>query len=110
MRDTERDKRHRQREKQAPHREPDVGLHLGAPGSRPELKAAVQLLSHPGAPEVGLLSTHFTDEETDFREAEQLAPGHSHPCDLRAQACGHLWCHTQPWAGAPAHPVHALLL
>uniref|UniRef100_A0A8P0SXF4 Succinate dehydrogenase [ubiquinone] cytochrome b small subunit n=1 Tax=Canis lupus familiaris TaxID=9615 RepID=A0A8P0SXF4_CANLF len=33
--------RHRQREKQAPFREPDVGLHLGSPGSHPGLQAAL---------------------------------------------------------------------
>ena len=42
MRDTKREgQRHRQREKQAPCREPDVGLHLGSPLSRPGLKAAL---------------------------------------------------------------------
>ena len=40
--------RHRRREKQAPRREPDVGLHTGTPGSCPEPKADAQLLSHPG--------------------------------------------------------------
>ena len=51
MRDIKRERqRHRQREKQAPCREPDVGLHPGTPGSRPELKAGAQLLSHPGIP------------------------------------------------------------
>ena len=51
MRDTQREKhRHRQREKQAPCREADVGLYPGAPGSRPEPKADAQLLSHPGIP------------------------------------------------------------
>ena len=41
MRDTEREarQRHRQREKQAPCRELDVGLDPGTPGSRPEPKA-----------------------------------------------------------------------
>ena len=38
-----------QREKQAPHREPDVGLDPRTPGSRPEPKAHAQPLSHPGA-------------------------------------------------------------
>ena len=38
-----------QREKQAPHREPDVGLDP-VPGSRPEPKADAQTLSHPGVP------------------------------------------------------------
>ena len=33
--------RHRQREKQAPRREPDVGLHPGSPGSHPRLKAVL---------------------------------------------------------------------
>ena len=51
MRDTERKKqKHRQREKQAPCKEPDVGLKPGNPGSRPQPKADAQLLSHPGIP------------------------------------------------------------
>ena len=48
-RETETD-RHRRREKQAPCREPDVGLNLGTPGSRSEPKAGAQPLSHPGVP------------------------------------------------------------
>ena len=40
--------RHRQREKQAPCRERDVGLHNRTLGSRPELKADTQPLSHSG--------------------------------------------------------------
>ena len=50
MRDTERRQRHRQREKQAPCREPDIGLNPRTLGSRPELKADPQLLSHSGVP------------------------------------------------------------
>ena len=50
VRDTERRQRHRQREKQAPWREPDVELDPGTPGSHPELKADAQPLSHPGIP------------------------------------------------------------
>ena len=49
MRDTQRD-RHRQREKQAPCRDPDVGLDPRTPGSLPEPKADAQPLSHPGVP------------------------------------------------------------
>ena len=49
MRDTERQK-HRQREKQAPHGEPDVGLDPRTPGSRPEPKEDAQPLSHSGIP------------------------------------------------------------
>ena len=42
--------RHRQKEKQAPRREPDVGLDPGTPGSCPGLKADAQPLCHPGVP------------------------------------------------------------
>ena len=43
--------RHRQREKQAPCGEPDVGLNPGTGGSHPEPKAEdPQPLSHPGIP------------------------------------------------------------
>ena len=50
MRDTHTERqRHRQREKQDPYREPDVGLDPGTPGSG--LKAGTKLLSHPGVPE-----------------------------------------------------------
>ena len=41
--------RHRKREKQAPCREPDVGLAPGTSGSCSELKADAQLLSHPAS-------------------------------------------------------------
>ena len=37
-------------EKQAPCREPDVGLNPGTPGSHPEPKASAEPLSHPGIP------------------------------------------------------------
>ena len=54
MRDTERDrdrKRERERDrKQAPCREPDVGLDPRTPGSHPGLKAGTKPLSHPGIP------------------------------------------------------------
>ena len=42
--------RHRRGEKQAPCREPDVGLDPWTPGSRPEPKAGAKPLSHPGDP------------------------------------------------------------
>ena len=48
--ETER-QRHRQREKQAPCREPDVGLDPQTPGSSPEPKTDAQPLSHPGVPQ-----------------------------------------------------------
>ena len=55
MRERERERerqRLRQREKQAPCREPDVGLNPRTLGSRSELKADAQPLSHPGIPEM----------------------------------------------------------
>ena len=45
--------------KQAPCREPDMGLDPGFPGSRPGLKAGAQLLSHPGVL-FSLLKYNFT--------------------------------------------------
>ena len=42
--------RHRQREKQGPHGEPDVGLYPRTLESHPELKADAQPLSQPGVP------------------------------------------------------------
>ena len=50
MRDTERRQRYRQRGKQAPRREPNVGLDPGTPGSLSEPKADAQPPSHPGVP------------------------------------------------------------
>ena len=53
MKDTWRERqRHKEREKQAPCREPAVGLNPGTPGSRLELKADAQPLSYPGIPHI----------------------------------------------------------
>ena len=41
-------KSHKQREKQAPYRDPDARLDPATPGSRPEPKADTQPQSHPG--------------------------------------------------------------
>ena len=49
MQDIERQRR-RQREKQAPYRDPDGELDPRTPASLPEPKADAQPLSHPGAP------------------------------------------------------------
>ena len=43
--------RHRQREKQASCREPDMGLDPGTPESRPGPKAGAKSSSHPGVPQ-----------------------------------------------------------
>ena len=68
--------RHTQREKQAPCREPDVGLDPGTPGSRPEPKADAQLLSPPDIPKTFYLFIHSfmkigRDRE---RQREKQAP------------------------------------
>ena len=56
MRDPERERqRPRQREQQAPCREPDVGLDPRTPGSRPEPKADAQPLSHQVSPNMAFL-------------------------------------------------------
>ena len=47
---TQRRQRRRLREKQAPGREPNVGLDPGIPGPCPGPKAGAQPLSHPGIP------------------------------------------------------------
>ena len=52
-RETHREQRHRQREKQAPCKDPNVGLDPETPGLRPGLKADTQPLSHPGLPSNG---------------------------------------------------------
>ena len=61
MRDTEKERQtHRQREKQAPCREPDAGLDPGTLGSHPGLKAGTKLLSgfgDPGIPSLLLFKT-----------------------------------------------------
>ena len=66
MRDTQ---RQREAETQAEgeagsiHREPDVGLDPGSPGSRPGSKAGAKPLRHPGIPHYSFLSfiplSHF---------------------------------------------------
>ena len=43
--------RHRQREKQVPCRQPDMGLDPRIPGSCPGPQAGAKPLSHPGIPE-----------------------------------------------------------
>ena len=51
MRGTQRRRqKHRQREKEAPFKEPDVGLDPRTLGSHPGTKADAQPLSYPGVP------------------------------------------------------------
>ena len=61
MKDTERERlKHKQREKWAPCREPNVRLDPGTPGSCPGQKAGSKLLSHPGVPIWELLKHLYT--------------------------------------------------
>ena len=51
MRDTQREaETHAEGEAGSIHREPDVGLDSGSPGSRPGPKAGAKPLRHPGIP------------------------------------------------------------
>ena len=52
-REREREAETQEREKQAPCREPSVGLNPGTLGSRPGRKAGAKPLSPPGVPKVG---------------------------------------------------------
>ena len=60
-------RRHREREKQAPCREPNVGLDPGSPGSCPGLKAGAQPLMHPGCLNI------FTFVPKEFKAQKTLA-------------------------------------
>ena len=51
--------RHRQKEKQAPCGEPNVGLDPGPPGSHPGLKTGTKPLSHSGLPNDGGFNMYF---------------------------------------------------
>ena len=58
MKDRER-QRHRQRDRQTPCRDPDVGLDPRTPGSQPEPKADAQPLNYPCAPALVYYVTHL---------------------------------------------------
>ena len=61
-----------QKERQAPCKEPDVGLDSGNPGTHPEPKADVQLLSHPGVS--GVTASNCT-LRNGFQEAWDVSLG-----------------------------------
>ena len=64
MRDRERQRERQRQEKQAPCKEPDMGLDPGTPGSCPGLKASAQPLSRPGIPRFYLF-IHETHKESE---------------------------------------------
>ena len=83
MRDTER-QRHRQREKQAPCREPDTGLDPRTPESFPGQKADAQPLSHPGGPKLAFLRA--SSLALTLRRQDTSAQGHQGPSSANWQA------------------------
>ena len=71
MRDTRRERqKHRQREKQALWREPDVGLDPGTPGSWPELKAALNCWATWAAPQVPFQTFTFQNPNKGERKKD----------------------------------------
>ena len=58
-RETER-QRHRPRDKQAPRKEPDMGLDPGSPGSGPGLKAALNCQATRAAPVHASVLSNFS--------------------------------------------------
>ena len=54
-------------EKQAPCREPDMGLDPGPPGSGPGLKAGAKPLSHLGCPKADIQSLSQPDIPIGFK-------------------------------------------
>ena len=69
MRDTEREEGHRQKEKQAPRREPDMGLDPRTRGSHPEPQADAQPLSPTGAP----APDHFIQKQSQDTNARSAS-------------------------------------
>ena len=57
--------RHGQRAKQAPCKEPDVGLDPGTPGLRPGPKAGTKPLSHPGIPRFVCFKERTQEQEEE---------------------------------------------
>ena len=69
MRDTEtKRRRHRQREQQAPCREPDLGLDPGTLGSHPGPKADAHPLSSSGAPNYQIFKEEVVSCAQNFKK------------------------------------------
>ena len=73
MSNTEKEIKARQREKQAPFRKPDVGLHPRTPGSRPGPKADARSLSHLSTPCSSFLMTIM--EKVNFGQISEFCVG-----------------------------------
>ena len=73
-RQTRERQRYRQREKQAPCGESDVGLNPRTLGSHPELKADARPLSHPRAPEVEHSNSKEMVEGSQEHKRDYLRP------------------------------------
>ena len=84
--------RHRQKEKQAPCREPDAGLDPGTPGSCPGPKAGAKRLSHPGIPTFIFLFMRDTQRERQrHRQKEKQAPCRERDVGLDPRTPGSCW-------------------
>ena len=101
--------RHRQREKQAPCREPDVGLHPGPPGPCPRPKAGSKPLSHPGVPLVCLFYFYFLKKFYSWerhtqreREAETQAVGEAGSMQEAWRGTRSQVSRIRPWAEGSA--------
>ena len=74
--------RERQRQKQAPRREPYVGLDSGTPGSHPEPKADAEPRSHPGILSI-CISKPISSPSIIYDYFEGLNPCPAHSKNLR---------------------------
>ena len=95
------------------HRELDVGLNPGSPGSHPGPKAGAKLLSHPGIPHLTILKGECRlDPSRDCKEV-QRASGHLLSLLCRIEELGtqvHSWlAHVllshPPWQAKPPQPI-----
>ena len=113
MRDTHREKqRHRQREKQVPCREPDVGLYPGSPGSHPGLQVALNRCTTGATQLIYFLKRFYLfiheryRERQRHRQREKQAPGREPDAGLHPRtlgSCPESKADTQPLSstGAP---------
>ena len=83
--------RDRQREKQAPHGEPDVGLDPRSPGSRPGPKAGAKSLSHLGCPLCHFPANCAIPRDlTGCGRPEQVSPHFTVTLEFCCGSCSHL--------------------
>ena len=110
MRDTHRERERlaeTQREKQAPCREPNVGLDPGTPGSRPGPEAGAKPLSHPGIPPSKILKSISVSEPKMLLRSPAISTpegNQAHVSDARATSSHNMH------KSRIGHPAGSLLL